>query len=242
MKLTVFNGSPRGTHSNTSVILESFLKGFVSTGENSYELALLVRQKQKAEYVRLFREAEHVLLAFPLYFDAMPAIVKDFIESLEARSGSTSAPTIGFIVHSGLPEATHAGSLERYLEKLASRLGCRYQGTVIKGGIEGIRVPPLQTNPLSKLIIAIGKATNIGRVGHLFDVKKMRKVFYALGKSYGEKQEFDTNMLARIRKPEKLNLFGFWVVQFGICTFYWNNMLRANHAYGERFNRPFAKR
>jgi hypothetical protein len=241
MKLTVFNGSPRGTHSNTGVILDSFRKGFISNEGNSFELAFLFRQKQKAEFIRLFREAENILIAFPLYFDAMPAIVKDFIESLEPRSGSAEKPTIGFLVHSGLPEATHAQSVERYLKRLASRLGCRYRGTVIKGGIEGIRVPPLQTNPLFKLIIAIGKATNIGRVGHLFDTPKIQKVFYDLGRSYGERLEFDEDQLAKLRQPVKLSLFGFWVVQFAICTFYWNKMLRTNHAYGERLNRPYAK-
>jgi hypothetical protein len=241
MKLTVFNGSPRGTHSNTSVLLESFLQGFVSSGENSYELVLLARRKQMHEHTRRFREADHVLLAFPLYFDAMPAIVKDFIESLEARSGGMGTPTIGFIVHSGLPESTHPRSVERYLEKLALRLGSRYQGTVIKGGTEGLRVPPLQTGWLPKFIIAIGKATNIGRVGHLFDERKMRKTFYDLGKVYGEKKAFDREQMDRLRRPDKLTVFGFWVVQLSICIFYWNRLLAANHALGRRFSRPFAK-
>ena len=100
---------------------------------------------------------------------------------------------------------------------------------------------PLQKNLVSKLIIAIAKATNIGRVGHLFDVEKMRKVFFDLGQSYSGNLEFDKDLLAKLRKPEKLNRFGFWVVQFGICTFYWNNLLNANHAFGQRFHRPYVK-
>ena len=31
MKLTVFNGSPRGKKSNTTILLEHFLKGFMET-------------------------------------------------------------------------------------------------------------------------------------------------------------------------------------------------------------------
>jgi NAD(P)H-dependent FMN reductase len=241
MKLTVFNGSPRGAHSNTSILLESFLQGFTSTGENSYDLALLVPQNRLAENVRRFREAEHVLLAFPIYFDAMPAIVKDLIESPGTRSASAGAPTIGYIVHSGLPESTHPRSVERYLEKLASRLGRRHLGTVLKGGTEGLRVPPLQTGWLPKSIIAIGKATNIGRVGHLFDERKMRKAFYDLGRAYSEKEGFDRGLMDRLRPPDTLTVFGFWVVQLSICNFYWNHMLAANHAFGERFSRPYSK-
>jgi len=68
MKLTVFNGSPRGKGSSTRVLLEHFLHGFMTAGGNT--------------------------------------------------------------------------NVEKYLEKLASRLGCRYVGTVIKGGCEGIRTRP----------------------------------------------------------------------------------------------------
>jgi len=39
MKLTVFNGSPRGEESNTGTLLEHFLNGFVETQGNTYELA-----------------------------------------------------------------------------------------------------------------------------------------------------------------------------------------------------------
>jgi multimeric flavodoxin WrbA len=241
MKLTVFNGSPRGTDSNTKVLLASFLDGFVAGGGNSYELALLIQRQQKAEHVHLFQQAEHVLVAFPLYFDAMPAIVKEFIESLEPFCGRLGNPPLSFIVQSGFPESLHSRPVVRYLEKLAGRLGCHYQGTVIQGGAEGMRVPPLQTSWFRKGIIALGKATNIGRVGHLFDVKKIRKTYFDLGRIYGETGVFDTNLAMKLAQPGKVNIFGFWVVQASICNFYWDHLLKLNHAYERRFDRPFAK-
>ncbi len=45
MKLTVFNGSPRGKGSNTRVFLEHFLKGFMIKEGNSFELVYLNRVK-----------------------------------------------------------------------------------------------------------------------------------------------------------------------------------------------------
>ena len=138
MRLTVFNGSPRGKGSNTKFLLEHFLNGFMTTDGNSYEMVYLNRLKDSDKFIKFFQEAEQVLLAFPLYTDAMPAMVKTFIESLEPLCGREGNPDIGFIVQSGFPEAIHSRYIERYLEKLAIRLGCRYIGTVIKGGVEGI--------------------------------------------------------------------------------------------------------
>ena len=135
MKLTVFNGSPRGKNSNSRILLEHFLKGFMTTKGNTYELADLARVKESADCLKLFQEAEQVLLAFPLYTDAMPAIVKTFIESLEPLCDRTGNPDIGFIVQGGLPEVSHSRYVERYLKKLSLSLGCRYKCTETRGGI-----------------------------------------------------------------------------------------------------------
>jgi multimeric flavodoxin WrbA len=241
MRLTVFNGSPRGAASNTSVLLASFMEGFVSLPGNTCETVLLVHRKQNDEFVRLFREAEHILLAFPLYFDAMPSSVKEFIESLEPLCGRPGNPTLGCIVQSGFPEALHSQPVAAYLEKLALRLGCPYKGTVIKGGAEGIRVPPLQENWLQKGIVAVGKATNLGRVGHLFDTKKMCRRFFELGRIYAQSGEFDQELVKKLAQPEKLNRFGLWVVQASIHGLYWNPVLKKNGAYPLRFARPFER-
>ena len=123
MKLAVFNGSPRGKDSNTKVLLEHFINGFMKTDGNTYEVAYLIRVKDRGSFINLFQEAEQVLLAFPLYDDAMPAIVKTFIESLEPLCRREGNPDIGFIVQSGFPEAIHSRYVERYLAKLAARLG-----------------------------------------------------------------------------------------------------------------------
>ena len=241
MRLTVFNGSPRGVHSNTSFLLDAFVEGFVSTRGNTIDLAYLIRRGQSGESVRLFSEAEHVLLAFPLYFDAMPAAVKEFIESLEPLRGRPENPTIGFIVQSGFPESTHSRYVERYLEKLAARLGCRFVGAVVKGGVEGIRVPPMQKGWIGKTIVAVGKATNTGGVGHLFDVERLRRTLVDLGRIYGETGGFDRDLVAMLAHLEKVSLLGFWVTQIAMRLLYWDPMLRANGAYANRYARPYAE-
>jgi multimeric flavodoxin WrbA len=218
MKLTVFNGSPRGKGSNTRILLEHFINGFTATEGNSYELAYLVRVKDRDNFIQLFQEAERVLLAFPLYTDAMPAIVKIFIESLEPLCGRKGNPDIGFIVQSGFLESIHSRYMERYLEKLTQRLGCKYTGTIIKGGVEGIRATPAWMN------------------------KKLFKSFYQMGKGFGETGKFDEQIIHKLTKPEKHSKFGLLGLRLfnkiGNFT-YWDKMLKANKAFDKRFAKPY---
>lgn len=214
MKLTIFNGSPRGKDSNTGILLEQFTNGFMTTDGNSYDLAYLVQTKKQGEFVHLFREADHVLLAFPLYTDAMPGIVKTFIESLGPFCDEKGNPDIGFIVQSGFPESVHSRYVARYLEKLAERLGCVYKGTVIKGGAEGIRgQPSLMT-------------------------RKLFKSFYQLGKLFGHTRKFDDEIVRRLAKPEKVNKLHSLMVKYMGSNLYWNPLLKKNNAYSKRFARP----
>ena len=64
MKLTVFNGSPRGKESNTGVLLEHFLNGFIETQGNTYKLAYLIRVRERNNFVEMFQQAEQALLGF----------------------------------------------------------------------------------------------------------------------------------------------------------------------------------
>ncbi|MBN1191862.1 MAG: NAD(P)H-dependent oxidoreductase [Dehalococcoidales bacterium] len=215
MRLTVFNGSPRGKGSNTQVLLGHFTSGFMEKEGNTCETAYLVRTSEREELIKLFQEAEHVLMAFPLYTDAMPALVKTFIESLEPLCGRTGNPDIGFIVQSGFPEPNHSRYVERYLKKLTRRLGCEYKGTAIRGGVEGIRATPDRMN------------------------QKLFKAFHALGTSYGERGEFDQRIVSGLARPERLNGFSFRIARWMTHKLYWDKELKKNHAFEKRFARPF---
>ena len=239
MRLTVYNGSPRGVHSNTKVLLSSFLKGFVDTPGNSYELTYLINKKRRDEHLGLFRNADHVLLAFPLYFDSMPAAVKEFIEALAPLRGRVGNPSIGFIVQSGFPESIHSEWLARYLARLAKRLGSEFKGTVIRGGVEGIRISSRQQSLLGKLIIKIAVATNLARVGHFFNTEKICRTFFDLGKIFGKTSHFDQEIIAALAQPRRISKLSFWIVKTAVHLIYWDQMLKSNNAYGQRFMRPY---
>ncbi len=220
MKLTVFNGSPRGGKSNTRVFLEHFLKGFEENTGNSYELFYLNHLNDIERHVQAFAEAEHMLIAHPLYTDAMPGMVKRFIEALEPFCGRESNPDLVFIVQSGFGEAAHSRYIERYHGKLAARLGCQYLGTIIKGQGE-----PVQTYP------------------KMFS--KVFEMFSQLGKSFGETGQLDELLVRKLASPEKFSLmmrliYGLvWKTRMG--TAYWDEQFKENGVYEQRFSKPYTE-
>ncbi len=220
MHLTLFNGSPRGIKSNTALLLERFAAGFSETDGNEIKTIYLIHTRYTEKHVQQFADSEAVILAFPLYTDAMPAIVKTFIEALEPLCGRPDAPRLGFIVQSGFPEPVHSRAVQRYLEKLARRLGCEYLGTAVKGGVEGIQVmPPRMTR-------------------NLFNT------FYQLGFEFGRTGQFSPDVLNKLAPRERMSPFRLTVFRMmsgiGLANFYWNQQLKRNGAFEKRFDRPYS--
>jgi hypothetical protein len=224
MKLTIFNGSPRGKKSNTEILMNHFIRGFTSAGENQENqtnIAYLVHINKIDNHVKMFADAQKVILAFPLYTDAMPGIVKHFIEQLEPLCKKKNNFDMGFLVQSGFPEAHHSRFIEKYLEQLTARLGGNYLGTVVKGGVEGIQIkPPFMT-------------------------KKLFNAISQLGYHFGKTGTFQREIVQLLSKPEHLSGFSRFIFKLlaftGLTEYYWNSQLKKNNAYDQRFNRPYSK-
>lgn len=221
MKLTLFNGSPRGNGSNTRILMERFFEGFTSAGGKDYSTEYLVKVKNHTEYVKKFAGSDTVIIAFPLYTDSMPGIVMAFFEALAPLKGKCAGKRVGFIVQSGFPEAIHSSFIPMYLEKLCKRLGAEYIGTVIKGGVEGIQImPPSMT-------------------------KKLFDHFYRLGAHFASAGEFDPNIKDKLAKPFRMGWFSRIFIRLlsgiGVMNFFWDSQLNKNNAFGRRNDAPFAE-
>jgi len=219
MKLTVFNGSPRGPRSNSTILMTHFLDGLNASGRHETDIVYLVRIRQIDDHVRAFRKAENAVLVFPLYTDAMPGIVKTFIEALSPLAGGRGNPRLGFVVQSGFPEPHHSRFVERYLEKLARRLTCIHTGTVVRGGVEGIqKMPPWMT-------------------------RRLFQRFYDLGVAYGETGVFSPVLIQELVPRERLSPAVRLLYRaggaLGLTNGYWNGQLKANRAFKDRFARPY---
>jgi hypothetical protein len=219
MQLTIYNGSPRGKTGNTEILLKKVLEGFEGIREPKTTWVHLNNRKLRENAHETFSASDLVILGFPLYTDAMPGLVKEFIESLSPFVGQKDNPDMAFLVQSGFPEACHSRYVERYLEKLAYRLGSSYAGTIVKGGCEGVRLMPEQMN---------------------------RKLFAGLREQGAELAKygyFNQDKLKALAKPERYPKIAaplFKVaLKFPFMQSYWINQLKKNDAFDDRNSRPF---
>lgn len=215
--LALFNGSPRGRRGNTPLMLAQLAQGFGGPVETYH----LVRLKETEAMVQALAGAECALIGFPLYTDAMPGIVKRFFEALQPLRERGINPPLGFLVQSGFPEGLHSRYVERYLEKLAVRLGSPYLGTIVKGGGEGTRLMPEQMN------------------------RALFANLQALGAGLAAEGRFDPTLLEAVTKPEQFPAILGPVFQVFLKTphahSYFDSLLKQNGAYERRFAQPFLK-
>ena len=217
--MTIFNGSPRGNMGNTPIMLQQFGGGFASVPGHTYDIHNLNRINDHEGYCRMLSNADSIWLGFPLYTDAMPGMVKAFMESMEPLLDRKENPPIGFLVQSGFPEALHSRYVERYLEKLASRLKSPYLGTIVKGGGEGVRMMPDERN--AKLFSALR----------------------GLGRGMAQNGFLDQEMMKEVAGTERYSLLMGPVFRVFLRTsaasWYWDSQLKQNGVYEDRFAEPY---
>lgn len=211
-KLVIYNGSPRKSGSNSTLILTKVKEAL----SDSVEIRDLKKSDKWEEWAEAFEDEPHVMIFMPLYVHSMPSHVMAFIEKLKPSKGS-----ISFFVQSGFPESSQSHYLEAYFEQLALRLGRTYLGTAIKGGVEGLRMRPAQAqeNMIEPLVTTIENLISEGK--------------------YNPK---DISQLARpVRLDKGMNFIYRIVMKLGIVNyFFWDLQLKKYHAYDKRFDRPYS--
>lgn len=217
MKLTIINGSPRGKESNSNVIINWIETEIVESIQVYKFYASKVNTHKEA--VKSIDDNSTVLVVFPLYVDAMPAITKLFFEELEIIANKKENVKIYFIVHSGFEGAKHCRVVERYLVYLSGYLGFKYMGTAIKPGSEGIRLTPVE---------------------YILDTKND---FVELSKDIAKGSEFGSDTLKRLAgfelPPEEYKI---GIKQSKGNTGYFSNKLKQNNVYDKCFDKPYEKK
>jgi NAD(P)H-dependent FMN reductase len=219
MRLMVFNGSPRTKRGNTSTLLGDVLVGFAGNAADTIEVHYLNTHSRRRTAADAFQRCDVAIIAFPLYMHAMPGIVMTWLEMLEPLDPVRQVK-IGFLVQGGLPEARQSRAVEAFLKRLPSRLGCVHLGTAVRGGVEAMQFAPP------------------------FMFRKMRRAFTQLGRQLACDRRFDDATLAELAGHETMpgwRLALFRVLKLaGVADRCWNNPLRKNHAFDQRFETPYA--
>lgn len=215
MRLTFINGSPRGSKSNTGRLMEHFIKGFLETEGNTCEIEYLTKNRRNLTALAdKFAAAENVIIGFPLYVDAMPGSVKEFFEILEPHMGKVNNIAIGFLIQCGFPETSHNRHVEKYCDKFSRRMGCRYLGSILKGGCEGLDIQPS------------------------FLTGKYYQNFYLLGAEFGKTGKLDGIILEKLARPEHLTAENMAQVIPFINQELWDAQMEKNGALDRSFNKP----
>jgi hypothetical protein len=215
MQLIFINGSPRGNRSNTGRLMEHFIKGFLETEDNTCEIEYLTKNRRNlAALADKFAAAQDVIIGFPLYVDAMPGSVKEFFEILEPYMGKANNPAIGFVIQCGFPETSHNRHVEKYCEKFSRRMGCRYLGSILKGGCEGLDIQPS------------------------FLTDKYYQNFYLLGLEFGKTGKLDGIILEKLARPEHLKAENMAQVIPFINQGLWDAQMEKNGVLDISFNKP----
>jgi hypothetical protein len=201
-------------------MLARVAEGWQTAGGAEPVVLHLAKRADFDRAVAEFASAETVVLGMPLYTDSMPALVGEFVEALEPLVGRADNPRLAFLVQSGFAEPLHSRGLERYLAKLAGRLGAPYAGTIVRGSGESLQAMPDE---------ALGK---------LFALLR------ELGQQLAGDGRFDPETLARVAGREGFSAMtaAAMTVAFKlpVVQFYWTSQLKKNGAWNERFNAPYA--
>jgi len=219
MKLAIYNFSPKREKSNTAVLLNYFIKGYVENKENTYNLYYPYDESHREEFLKNIVANENNLIAFPLYFCSMPGIVKRFIEYLDELDVPPVKPSIGFLIQYGFLERYHAEPLENYLRKITKRLKFNYLGSIILPGSEGV-----------------GKET-------CHFAKSNLCTTYQIGRKFGKIGKFDDRLLRNIcmlyQNPLFFNLIIKRFVAWYVNKFYWNELLKKEGTLKDSFQQPY---
>jgi len=216
MKIVIINGSPRGKNSNSRLLTDKFVAGFKNANQAmEYKTFFLVNLHQTQDAIDCCRQSEVILMAFPLYTDAMPGIVKLFFEKMPILEGKK----IGYMIQSGFPEAIHCHYLKKYLEVFTRKLGATYLGTVTRGNVEGIQDRSAWMN------------------------KGLYRKYYKLGQIFGAKGEFDPKIMGDLKKPFVMSPVArvacSLVLKTGLSDYGWNRHLKSNNAFALRNAKPY---
>lgn len=218
MRVFALNGSPRGSYSNSRVMVDELLKGFAEESGTEVQVRDLIKERDTKRLAESAGLHELVFICFPLYVDSMPGIVKEFLESFSCLGHSRKSKQILFFIHSGFPEAVHSRFVERYCRKLAQRIGLDCIGVIVKGGSEAVRFQTTETKQeLLPRLRGLGK--------HLAATGELRQDML---KELAAPERFEGEVLEMVRAS----------IGDGTSHPYWDHLLRNNDAFEQRFARP----
>ncbi len=113
--VTILNYLYEITQANSNTIIDWFTEGLNETIRSKTRVFNLKIDKHYHQIIQSIKDTDAVLMVFPLYTDAMPGIVKKFIEYLGENRSVVKGKKFIYVVHFqlGLTVNAHARGIEK---------------------------------------------------------------------------------------------------------------------------------
>lgn len=155
MKIALINGSPKGGTSNSGLLLDR-LKPLITEG-NELSLYRVNAKRLKPEQYQELDEVDTIVLAFPLYFDAIPSHLLRMMIELEHYQTMNQGHKdlmVYALINNGFYEGQQCAIAADIVKNWCMRCGFRYGLTVGHGAGEmlgALKELPLGKGPLKNL-------------------------------------------------------------------------------------------
>ncbi|WP_042200979.1 hypothetical protein [Paenibacillus camerounensis] len=160
MRIALVNGSPKGGASNSGILLEK-LKPLIAEGNELSVYRVNVKPLKPEQYGEL-NEADVLVLAFPLYFDAIPShllrMLVEFEQYRQSKQGNTDL-IVYALINNGFYEGHQCKIAADIVSNWCSRSGLRFGMAVGHGAGEMFK-------SLSRVPLGKGPLKNLGAAMH----------------------------------------------------------------------------
>lgn len=146
--LLIGSAKPHGTSTSESLgtVLASGLGQRGVEVETRYVVRVTHSQEMLQEFVQELRACDLLLVASPVYIDALPALVTKAFEAIaddRADAATRSPLTVAMLLNCGFPESRHAAVARTIGALFAQQIGARWAGALQLGGGGVVHGQPL---------------------------------------------------------------------------------------------------
>ena len=160
MRIVAINGSPK-TGEGVSAMLIDHIERTIQTEVTVFHAGKMSKQEDLTQELNTIRDANRLLIVFPLYVDSLPAPLIEMFCRIEKSGifGSESSPKVYALCNCGFYEAEHTSLALQMVERFACRVGLDwgYGLGIGSGGMLPQQAENMARGPLAKVNTALSE-------------------------------------------------------------------------------------
>jgi hypothetical protein len=148
LKIVLLNGSPKGRGGTSGSFGDYILNKIPNEGisKETFHVGKTIRKEEKwNDLVLSVKNADTIILAFPLYWDSLPSHLIKGLEKLYAQKEELGkSQNFYTMVNNGFPEPWHNEIAIKICHRFADKMSFKWQGALNIGGGAAVAGRPLE--------------------------------------------------------------------------------------------------